>query len=174
MERLTKITSNGKIGYALLGPGECVDVIDLLHVWGDRLAAYEDTGLEPEEITTEPYGCVFYCNRKCNLYGDFCAEGPGCPDEIGAEAVKHLLELAKAEEDGRLVVLPCKVGDTVYRVITTRDTAPILTEIEIKSLAQAVELIGKIGEHKLLSWYLTREEAEAALKKREEADNEAD
>lgn len=49
MERLTKRTSNGKVGYALLGPGECVDVIDLLHVWGDRLAAYEDTGLEPVE-----------------------------------------------------------------------------------------------------------------------------
>lgn len=80
----------------------------------------------------------------------------------------------KLAKEGRLVVLPCKVGDTVYRVITTRDTAPILTEIEIKSLAQAVELIGKIGEHKLLSWYLTREEAEAALKKREEAGNEAD
>lgn len=44
----------------------------------NRLGAYEDTGLEPEEITTEPYGCVFYCNRKCNLDGDFCAEGPGC------------------------------------------------------------------------------------------------
>lgn len=66
-----------------------------------RLAAYEDTGLGPEEITTEPYGCVFYCNRKCNLDGDFCAEGPGCPDEIGTETAKHLLELAKAEKDGR-------------------------------------------------------------------------
>lgn len=71
----------------------------------DRLAAYENTGLEPEEVTTEPYGCVFYCNRKCNLDGDFCAEGPGCPNEIGTETAKHLLELAKAEKDGRLVAL---------------------------------------------------------------------
>lgn len=71
-----------------------------------RLAAYEDTGLGPEEITTEPYGCVFYCNRKCNLDGDFCAEGPGCPHEISADTAKHLLELAQAEKDRRLVVLP--------------------------------------------------------------------
>lgn len=71
-----------------------------------RLSAYEDTGLGPEEITTEPYGCVFYCNRKCNLDGDFCAEGPGCSHEISADTAKHLLELAQAEKDGRLVVLP--------------------------------------------------------------------
>ena len=44
----------------------------------DRLAAYEDTGLEPEEITVKPCACVFYCNRRCNLNGDWCAEGPEC------------------------------------------------------------------------------------------------
>ena len=31
----------------------------------------------------------------------------------GSEA-KHIIDLLKAEADGRLVVLPCKVGDTVY------------------------------------------------------------
>ncbi len=71
----------------------------------DRLKMYEDTGLGPEEITTEPYGCVFYCNRKCNLDGDFCAEGPGCPREIDVETAKHLLELAQIEKEGRLGVL---------------------------------------------------------------------
>lgn len=91
-----------------------------------------------------------------------------------AMPLERAQELAQAEQDGRLVVLPCKVGDMVYRVITTRDTAPIMTEIEIKSLAQAIELIGEIGKHKVVSWYMTLEEAEAALKKREEADNEAD
>lgn len=30
-------------------------------------------------------------------------------------------ELAQAEKDGRLVVLPCKVGDTVYRVVRRKD-----------------------------------------------------
>lgn len=51
MKRLTRRTTDGKVAYALLQAGECVDPIDLLRVWGDRLAAYEDTGLEPEEIT---------------------------------------------------------------------------------------------------------------------------
>jgi len=52
----------------------------------DRLAAYEDTGLEPEEIKNLKNGII--------------------PD--------HWAELFKAECEGRLIVLPCKVGDTVY------------------------------------------------------------
>lgn len=174
MERLTKRTSNGKIGYALLGPGECVDVIDLLHVWGDRLAAYEDTGLEPEEITTEPYGCVFYCNRKCNLYGDFCAEGPGCPDEIGAEAVKHLLELAKAEEGGWLVVLPCKPDATVYQW-KKGDDIPSLFRLDGIVVNESGEIAYKTHWGETFSLddfgetvFFTHEEAEAAMKKRAE------
>lgn len=58
----------------------------------DRLAAYEDTGLMPEEITTEKPACVFYCNRRCNLNDDWCHEGPGCLQELSAEAAVHLLE----------------------------------------------------------------------------------
>ena len=54
-----------------------------------RLAAYEDTGLEPEEINNLKNGKI--------------------PD--------HWAELFKAECEDRLVVLPCKVGDAVY-VIT--------------------------------------------------------
>lgn len=74
----------------------------------DRLAAYEDTELEPEEIVSvqeEPW-CVFYFNRRCNLDGDFCPEGPGCPQEMSPEDALRLLKLAQAEKDGRLVVLP--------------------------------------------------------------------
>lgn len=72
----------------------------------DRLAAYEDTGLEPEEITVKPYPCVFYCNRRCTLDNDWCAEGPGCQKEMGREEAAHLRELVQAEQDGRCVVLP--------------------------------------------------------------------
>ena len=45
----------------------------------DRLKRYEDTGLMPMDITPEKPACVFYSNRRCNLNGDWCAEGPGCP-----------------------------------------------------------------------------------------------
>ena len=116
-----------------------------------------------------------YCEMYCKKYGH-CFEDPGdCifKDEIKLyEAVKsiegivpfdRLLELACADKAGRLVVLPCKVGDTVYRVLTTRDCPPVISEVKIKTVGQAADLIGRMGKRKLLSYYLTREEAEAAL-----------
>ena len=61
-----------------------------------RLAAYEDTGLEPEEIA------------------DFMKRWEQTV-EIGGMLKKycidHIRDLLHAEQDGRLVVLPCKVGE---------------------------------------------------------------
>lgn len=131
----------------------------------DRLATYEDFLERWKLKDLEEAGRIF---RRVNALGgtDLMAQYR----DLGP--IDHLRELAQAEKDGRLIVLPCKVGDTVYRVITTRDNDPIITEIEIKTLGQVADLIGKIGKKQVfVSWYLTREEAEAALKKREEADN---
>ena len=74
-----------------------------------------------------------------------------------------VIDLIHAKQEGLLVVLPCKVGDTVYLVLTTRDCPPVLSEVKIKTIGQAADLIGRIAKHKLLSYYLSREEAEAAL-----------
>ena len=62
-----------------------------------RLAAYEDTGLEPEEV----FALAKDWSDLCTIVG-----------ECGG--IDHLKELAEADKDGRLVVLPCKVGDTVW------------------------------------------------------------
>ena len=61
----------------------------------DRLAAYEDTGLGPEQCE----------NAKAIIESVFR------DDTSTAERIRELL---KADRDGRLVVLPCKVGDTVW------------------------------------------------------------
>lgn len=64
----------------------------------ERLAAYEDTGLTPEEIKatlTEP------------LFLRVAAKA------LGVEA-DRLRELAEADKDGRCVVLPCRVGEKIY------------------------------------------------------------
>lgn len=58
----------------------------------EKLAAYEATGLEPEEIQTGRGMCAFYRNRQCNLDGDWCPEGPGCPNEISCDEAKDLLK----------------------------------------------------------------------------------
>ena len=66
----------------------------------DRLAAYEDTGLEPEQ---------------CAKYAQAEKEGRYIVlKEPRSSGVHRLEEIARADIEGRLVVLPCKVGDTVY------------------------------------------------------------
>ena len=65
----------------------------------DRLAAYENSGLTPEE---------------CAVYGKADREGRYIVLRDAEEkGVARLRELALADKDGRLVVLPCKVGTTV-------------------------------------------------------------
>ena len=70
----------------------------------DRLAAYEDTGLTPEEIKAP-----FTEDTMINL----------AAQALGVEPIR-LRELAEADKDGRVVVLPCKVGDTVYFALLGR------------------------------------------------------
>lgn len=168
MERLTERFDGWVMRKGCHGPcrtcngAECVDSYPMI----DRLAAYEDTGLEP---------CDYSAMRAAiDQSAKYKKQLSDVVNILGCSDIEHLKDIFQAEKDGRLVVLPCKVGDRVYRVITARDAAPVMTEIEIKTFGQAADLIGRIGEKQLLvSWYLTREEAEAALKKRE-ADNEAD
>ena len=102
-----------------------------------------------------------------------------------AMPLERAQELAQAEKDGRLVVLPCKVGDTVYEA-NKRGFVSIYEVISIHVSSYSI-LVGwnlVDGIYSNLNGFevsalgktvfLTRAEAEAALKKREEADNEAD
>lgn len=115
-----------------------------------------------------------YCEMYCKKYM-LCFEDPeNCvfKDEIklydalksieGIVPFDRLLELADADRAGRLVMLPCKVGDTVYAA----EASPVIPlsiayvgvylEGEDGGDWEALENIGKIV-------FLTREEAEAAL-----------
>ena len=47
---------------------------------------------------------------------------------VHGELTEHIRELLRAEQDGRLVVLPCKVGDTLW--VTGRDNVPREMELE--------------------------------------------
>ena len=140
----------------------------------DRLAAYEDTGLEPEDIDA--------LQKREHCLAELLVQvSCGC-----AVSYTRLTELAQAEKEGRLVVLPCKVGDTVYII---RDKKIIIATVE--AIHQWISRKWKLSVHtdkRYTHWvgyevslddfgktvFLTREEAEAALKEREEADNETD
>lgn len=64
----------------------------------ERLAAYEDTGLEPEDLKK-----AFNETAILKLVAQALSTTPD-----------HLRDLIQAEQDERLVVLPCKVGDHVW------------------------------------------------------------
>lgn len=137
MKRLTKAHYNGK-GYYMTcsedcnSPADCIDCAALDNLVG-RLAAYEDTGLTPEEIDGLP--------------------------ALWAERMKEVSELQEAKDAGRLVVLPCKVGDTVYRVWNTEGRAPVIESYHMKDLGMVVRWMHYFGK----TVFLTREEAEEAM-----------
>lgn len=69
-------------------------------VW-ERLKAYEDTGMTPKEVTA--LGELFDYALK---------ESTTLTEQL--TLLKHIRELAEADKDGRVVVLPCKVGDILW------------------------------------------------------------
>ncbi len=91
----------------------------------------------------------------------------------------RLKELAEADAERRLVVLPCKVGDTVYEVQKLRKRIQTCTvtfiRISYNSISFGCELKGAIDKYSNVygfsdsdigkTVFLTREEAEAVLKK---------
>lgn len=115
-----------------------------------RLKAYEDTGLMPEEIDMD-HEAAEQLRRLCR----------DCD-------LDRLEELVEADKSGRVVIRPCKVGDTLFRVFAGEilehkvrnmrylaiqgrwdiDTTPFCSYVESS--------IGK-------TIFLTREEAKAAL-----------
>ena len=97
MKRLTERDDSGN-GFHLISHGRNprYDAVD-------RLAAYENTGLEPEAVNA----------LKLASMGEAIAE----IKEFDGIPIDRLRELVEAEKDGRLVVLPCKVGDTVYMTL---------------------------------------------------------
>lgn len=102
------------------------------------------------------------------------ADGIACsakPFEISTfEMVDKLAAYEDAEEQGRLVILPCKVGDTVF-VITERG---FIAKGEARNFRFFDKLIVDVEYHHFGTcatsryWgetvFLTREEAESALK----------
>lgn len=138
-----------------------------------RLAAYEDAGLEPQDMA-------------------------------------HWMDYFRAECEGRLVVLPCKVGDTVYEISNNTDACngcqhyegiygsgeswcAQIDDVDLRCYPNIAEKplcekqFMEVVEHKpKADWifnhrndfgktvFLTREEAEAALKGGDSPENRAD
>ena len=119
------------------------------------LQPYEDTGLVPEEVE----------RSKLTLMGKSLAE----ITEFDGVSIERLKELVRVEKAGRLVVLPCKVGDMVYFVFDGEVHNVRVQGIPIGANNQVLLNFG--GYPVQYAWgsevgktvFLTREEAERAL-----------
>lgn len=114
---------------------------------------------EHKRLTTKekhPHGAEGVSKDK--LTGKYCRgvfEATAC--------VEKLAEYETAEEEGRLVVLPCKVGDIVYKIMCQRDNFDDRPYRIITSVNFRLDMADDIGK----TVFLTREEAEKELKEME-------
>lgn len=165
MERLTKRLSSGAADYnypksCYFGDGSGPDRIAqsaFRQRCVEQLADYEDTERTPEEIDMD-HEAAEQLRQLCRDYD-----------------LDRLEKLAEADRAGRLVVPPCKAGDTVYEV-TSRKT---ISEYRVKAIR--VELFCTFIEWDIVAGFvdksifgvpvdeigktvfLTREEADKAL-----------
>ena len=170
MERLTKRLPSGAADYnypksCYIGDGSGADRISqsaFRQRCVEQLADYEDTKLTPEKIDMD-HEAAEQLRQLCRGY------------DLG-----RLEKLAEADRDGRVAVLPCKAGDTVYEV-TSRKT---ISEYRVKAIR--VELFCTFIEWDIVAGFvdksifgvpvdeigktvfLTRDEAEKALKEVEQ------
>lgn len=144
MERLTFEGDFCDIAQCRDLPCPCNGECSQRKVW-ERLKAYEDTGLTPErcaEFDRADAGGRYIVMRDAEQAGN-----------------ARLCELAKADKDGRLVVLPCKVGDTVWRIKRTFEEYPDRSKPYIEPSGFLLQDVFNISK----TVFLTSEEAEKAL-----------
>ena len=123
----------------------------------ERLAAYEGTGLTPEEIKAP-----FTEDTMINL----------AAQALGVET-SRLRGLAEADKDGRVVVLPCKVGDGLWTFcshpveqvysFTVTDISTLNGRTLLNTSRCGVMDARDVGK----TVFLTREEAKKALQEME-------
>lgn len=158
-----------------------------------QLASYEATGMMPDEIVK--MGMAYEDSKRYSgrlelklmpylniglspgeLKALMLASTGKCVAEIKAfdgVGIDRLCDLAEADRDGRVVVLPCKVGDKLYRVfageifehrVGSMKYFAIQGRWDIETYPFCPCVESSIGK----TIFLTREEAEKALEAMED------
>ena len=140
-----------------------------------------------ERLTLKDFDMCHYCSygTTCEHHADnqfpVCEERAiygrlaAIEDILGDEYdLDKLMELVQAKRKGRCIVLPCKKGDTVWRIV--HDAAPHITKdrcTDIKYENRDI-WVHLIGDRVMGGWnfgkllFLTREDAEAALRREQD------
>ena len=163
MERLTKRVD----GIAVLESWAIdKDPVSIIQRLCNRLATYEDTGLEPEEIKELRELCTDEVAELARTLYKAMESGK----------LDHLRDILQADQDGRIP--PCKRGDVVYCIRHNPCTG-----YYVKTLTVCTVTIWEPGRFSVFTTkedelgktvFLTREEAEAALKGGDSPENRAD
>lgn len=149
MERLTKKEELAGHTVSYLTDEDCFDVWSVPKKFMgkgiEKLADYEDTGLEPEEI-------IALCDMDSRAK---MAEMLKTEEYYGVP-IDRLKELAKADSEERCIILPIKEGTLTWNLYWPifDDEDPEIYESNF--LMRDIEALGK-------TVFLTREEAEKAL-----------
>ena len=124
-----------------------------------HLAAYEDTGLDPEAV------------EQLKLYTTGKAMAQIEIRTIEGMPLGDVVDLIHAKREGLLVAPPCKVGDTVYIPDYAKIVVPVKVQgISITASGKTILHFGGYpvwhawGDEVGKTFFLAREEAEAALK----------
>jgi hypothetical protein len=137
MERLTFDGNFCDIAQCRELPCPCNNACTQRQVW-ERLKQYEDSGLSPSA-----------CEEAKKIEGGLSEHD---------YSIARMVELMQADKDGLVVVLPCKVGDTVYRLQYVEES-PGRFIVDAVPIKFALIWLNEFGK----TVFLTREEAENAL-----------
>lgn len=124
-------------------------------------ATHDDDALNDELVENLAYGPMEIDGLIAMFYRSILAM---------SDLREWLKEYEDAEEQGLLVRLPCKVGDKAYHVIydCIANPSAYIHEYEIKDVSQKAVYFAddwwRLEEMKSMNAYLSKEEAEAALK----------
>ena len=196
IERLRKEAYGSDIEDLLLGASTAIETLLKELDWKDKVVelAQRTEQKAAAEINLLS-ACVYYKRGGLCRHGgcdpaNVCVFGP-CPHETSAEDVladlvrlaaiedilgdeydlDRLRELAQADREGRCIVLPCKIGSTLYRMQrfkrgkNWRKEAEFIRTVELnRNNFWRIVMDGEIGK----TVFLTRAEAQAALRREQD------
>lgn len=121
-----------------------------------------------ERLTKRDFSRITYNERRsimCSSYCDNCSKGTGDCNTM-KKMINRLAELEDLEEQGLLVRLPCKVGDTMYDIVgkPLRIVEHKVDAFHIDKKGFHLQIIDGVLEKKQeAKVYFSREEAEKKL-----------
>ena len=117
------------------------------------------------ERLTQRCGCgICGSNKKVILYPLYKIGGDEYMDHgLINQCFEKLAMYEDLEEQGLLFRLPCKVGDTVYRLFHVNGIPYVVQSMPVRMLSQVIRIMEDDAFNKTV--FLTRADAEAALEK---------